>query len=463
MMVSWYNKVVYWFIPEKFNQQPNLFRKATFTVNLMLITGIVCMVNVPLYAWAGYTHGVVINILSVGSAFFAAFHFKYIGNFMMSAWMYMLAVLAMIWAVGNWAGGAFAPSTIFYSQSIIAAFWVGNTRLGLLWSGFLLLWIMGIVPYFESIYGIPENAFPIETQKYFTIGVNVEILIIFALMTLIYERGRTKLETKLNKSQQQLVESEKMASLGQLTAGIAHEINNPTNFVNGSSEALKANMEDLHPLLLKIRELKSVEDKTEILNAIEKIYQEIDGDVLLEEINGLIDGITEGGDRIYTIVKSLQNFSHESEDVILSADLEKGLDATLTIINHKILSKNIQVVKNYEGIPPVTCHAGKINQVFMNIIDNAIQAMDSGGKLTLETFQQNEFVKIKIQDNGKGMDTAIQKNIFNPFFTTKDVGEGTGLGLSISYSIVKDHGGNIEVKSEVGVGSEFTISLPLNL
>lgn len=272
----------------------------------------------------------------------------------------------------------------------------------------------------------------------------------------------------LTEKETQLVESEKMASLGQLTAGIAHEINNPINFVTSNVNPLKRDVTILVDMIAQIEELTmeevSVDEKKK---RIESLKNDMDYDYLKTEIDYLLKGIGEGASRTAEIVKGLRVFSRLDEDDLKKADINEGLDSTVVIVNH-LLNGTIEVVRNYSGIPLVECYPGKLNQVFLNMMSNAIHAIHKkwqgqpGGRLELSTRNDETSVWISIKDNGTGMDENTKKKLFEPFFTTKDVGEGTGLGLSIAYNTVKRHSGIIEVHSEEGQGTEFVINIPIN-
>ena len=261
----------------------------------------------------------------------------------------------------------------------------------------------------------------------------------------------------LEDAQDQLVQSEKMASLGQLTAGIAHEINNPINFVSSNLEALKLDFEDLNQLLVLFPKLQDGSiDKTTLLNKA----KDIDLDFLLEEMNALIEGMGRGATRTRDIVSSLKTFSRQGQEVFLPADIHEGIDAALMILSNQ-LKHRIVVEKQYGNLPAIDCQIDKLNQVFVNLINNASDAINGEGKITIKTSQQDNWVEIKIKDTGSGMDEATQKHIFEPFYTTKEIGVGTGLGLYISYGIIEQHHGNIRVWSKLEEGTEFTILLPI--
>jgi signal transduction histidine kinase len=280
-----------------------------------------------------------------------------------------------------------------------------------------------------------------------------------------HELGRTLEDLK--QAQSQLVESEKMASLGQLTAGIAHEINNPINFVTANIKPLKRDIDMMFDAFTFIENISlSDAPPADKQTQITEYKEELDFDYLIIEINDLLKGIKEGASRTAEIVKGLKIFSRLDEDDLKVANINEGLDSTLVIANN-LLNNNIRVVREYGDIPHIECYAGKLNQVFLNIISNGVYAVHkhfgtgTGGEIIITTTHDEEFVYISIKDNGIGMDDKTQKKIFEPFFTTKDVGEGTGLGMSIAYNTIKKHNGQIHLESIPGEGTTFTLQLPI--
>lgn len=259
----------------------------------------------------------------------------------------------------------------------------------------------------------------------------------------------------LKAAQSQLVHSEKMASLGQLVAGVAHELNNPIGFIYANFPHLEDYTRDLIALIEELRQLPLDETQRTL---IERRIKDIDLEFIKEDTLKIIRSGKSGASRIKEIVSSLRSFSRLDEAELKSVVLEDGINDTLAILHHHIKNR-IEVIKDYQLNAPVLCRAGQINQVFMNIIYNAIQAMEGPGTLRISTRQENQFAVISVTDNGKGIPTEVIGKIFDPFFTTKKVGEGTGLGLSISYGIVEKHGGRIEVTSELGKGTTFTIHI----
>ncbi|UII35145.1 ATP-binding protein [Fulvivirga ulvae] len=243
---------------------------------------------------------------------------------------------------------------------------------------------------------------------------------------------------------------------------MAHEINNPINFVSAGIDSLTANYEDLNLIIKKYNQLAPEADNTELFREIEKLKKELDMDYLLEEIPELLNSVKSGANRTTEIIKSLRNFTRLDEDQLKKANINEGLDSTLVILRNQMTNK-IEVIREYGDLQPINCYPGQLNQVFMNILNNAIQAIDNEGRICIQTTQNEDSAIVKIKDSGRGMSEDLKKRIFDPFFTTKDVGEGTGLGLSISYGIIEKHHGKIEVNSTAGEGTEFIIELPLNL
>ena len=240
---------------------------------------------------------------------------------------------------------------------------------------------------------------------------------------------------ELKATQAQLVQSEKMASLGQLTAGIAHEINNPVNFIASNVEALKLDFADLQTLLDRIDELPNCDNPQKCLEEINQLSNSLDVTLLKNEIADLIGGVERGAQRTKDIVSGLRTFSRDNKDKFELANIHEGLDSTLVILGNK-LKDRIQIQKDYGELPKVYCQISKLNQVFLNIINNAIQAInDDEGVIGITTRVVGEHVQVSISDSGPGMDELTKKRIFEPFYTTKEVGKGTGLGLSISYGI----------------------------
>ncbi|MCU0437108.1 MAG: PAS domain S-box protein [Raineya sp.] len=273
-----------------------------------------------------------------------------------------------------------------------------------------------------------------------------------------------KLVGQLKDTQIQLVHNEKMASLGQLTAGIAHEINNPINFVYNGIDTLKISLDDLMEIVNKYNELDTANgNKEEIIEEAKQLKDDLDFEELTQDIEHLVSDIKKGAVRTMEIVKGLRVFSRLDEEERKMANIKDCLDSTIILLNNKIKGR-VELKKYYdESMPDILCYPGQLNQVFMNIINNAIQAVPEerkDGVIEIYTENLQENIVIRIKDNGTGMSEQVKRRIFEPFFTTKAVGVGTGLGLSITFGIIEKHNGNIFVNSEEGRGTEFVIQLP---
>jgi signal transduction histidine kinase len=267
----------------------------------------------------------------------------------------------------------------------------------------------------------------------------------------------------LKNAQAQLVDAEKMASLGQLTAGIAHEINNPINFVSANVKPLKLDIDDVLELINKYEVLKPNELTQEKFEEIEAFRKKIDFNYMKQEMADLLSGIEDGANRTADIVSGLKNFSRLDENDIKEADINEGIESTLILLKSSIPS-NTEVVTDLGEIPIIECFPGKLNQVFMNLFSNALYAIKlkntgTDNKLVISTSNGTDHVYVSVQDSGIGMTPEVKAKIFDPFFTTKVVGEGTGLGMSIVFKIIESHNAKIEVESEYGVGTKILLIL----
>jgi len=267
----------------------------------------------------------------------------------------------------------------------------------------------------------------------------------------------------LKDTQTQLVNVEKMASLGQLTAGIAHEINNPINFVSANLKPLKMDISEILEVVKKYESIKSGDTLEDKLKEIEMYKKEIDLEYLKTEIETLLAGIEDGAKRTTEIVSGLKTFSRLDESEVKNCNINEGIESTLTLLKH-VIPENLEVILNLGHIPTIECLPGKLNQVFMNILTNALHAVSqkkSGDKntLTVATYIKDEHVYVSFEDTGTGMTEEIKNKIFEPFFTTKDVGEGTGLGMSIVFNIIETHQAKIEVETVYGKGTKIILIL----
>ena len=270
---------------------------------------------------------------------------------------------------------------------------------------------------------------------------------------------------ELKSAQSQLVHSEKMASIGQLAAGVAHEINNPLGYVNSNLNSLKGYIDELagfikemDKLLLESCQNNSVQQETPVLsNQLRKKY---DVEFILSDTKELIVECLFGMEKVKKIIQSLKNFSHIGEEKRLKSDINKCINESILIVWNE-LKYHCEIKKELAKLPKTYCYANQLNQVFMNLLINAGHAIKENGLIVVSSSCNLNTIFIQFKDNGSGIDKSHLSQLFNPFFTTKPVGQGTGLGLSISYGIIENHGGKIEVESELGVGTCFKIQLPI--
>ena len=270
--------------------------------------------------------------------------------------------------------------------------------------------------------------------------------------------------TELQNTQAMMVHSEKMKSLGELVAGIMHEINNPINFIYGNMTHLSNYSSDLINIIETYSKYQGDLPQNE-QDEIKNLKNEIDYEFLKTDMPDLIKSCKEGADRAKNIIQDLKSFSRMEEAAITDVDIVHEIDTTLNILHNKIKHK-AEVHKEYpDYVPKIEAFGGQLNQVFMNILDNALGAIKETGDIYIRIkFNDNmKKLNIEIEDNGEGMDPETARKVFDPFFTTKPVGQGTGLGMSITHKIIKSHQGDIKVESKKGVGTKFTITLPITL
>jgi PAS domain S-box-containing protein len=279
-------------------------------------------------------------------------------------------------------------------------------------------------------------------------------------LELNYERIK-QTNNRLEEAQNQLLQSEKMASIGQLAAGVAHEINNPIGFVSSNLGSLRGYVEPIFDLLALLKDQPREALPAELRDALVRLDKAVDLEFVQEDLPQLLNESEDGLLRVKKIVQDLKDFSRVDHADWQDADLNAGLDSTLNVVMNEVKYK-AEVRKDYGVLPPVRCIAAQLNQVFMNLIVNAAHAIAERGTITLVTRAvDDDWVCVEISDTGSGMSEEVKRRIFEPFFTTKPVGQGTGLGLSLSFSIVQKHGGRIEVDSEIGVGTRFKVWIPV--
>ena len=269
---------------------------------------------------------------------------------------------------------------------------------------------------------------------------------------------------EIKETQAKLLQSDKMASVGVLAAGVAHEINNPMSFVISNIKTLDDYFQDIQQLILAYNHVSASEltDFQTQLEAIEKLKKDIGLELMIEDLPSLIADTKEGTERVKDIVKGLKDVSHvDNHDSYTLCNINDCITNTLRVANNE-LKYHCKVVTDLKNIPDIYCAQNQIKQVFLNLIINASHAIKEKGTIEIRSHATNEHIKVQIKDNGSGISKEQMSKVFDPFYTTKPVGEGTGLGLSISYGIIEEHKGEITVKSQVGKGTIFTILLPLN-
>lgn len=308
------------------------------------------------------------------------------------------------------------------------------------------------------------NAFPIEfgddtTGAWWMLQDRTEV-------RTAQEELRTRFEElqstnrQLEQAQNQLLQSDKMASIGQLAAGVAHEINNPVGFVSSNLHSLRQYVQDLLSLVDAHDLARARPGDPALESQLDQARQAAELDYLREDLPQLLDESAEGLARVKKIVQDLKDFSRVDQSDWQEADLIAGLESTLNVVRNEVKYK-AEVQRRLSPLPAVMCLAGQLNQVFMNLIVNATHAIAGQGVITLSSGTEGEWVWIQIDDTGCGMTEEVRRRIFEPFYTTKDVGKGTGLGLSLSFSIVQKHGGAIEARSAPGEGSSFRVWVPI--
>jgi len=284
------------------------------------------------------------------------------------------------------------------------------------------------------------------------------------------ELGQALLQ--LENSQAQMIQSEKMASIGQLAAGVAHEINNPTGFISSNMKTLGEYQKDMDAILAAHRQVVQAfgtggdapagpDEIRALIKTARDLEEELDVEFLQEDMRELIEDCREGTERIKKIVLDLKDFAHPGEDSPIPADINSSLKSTLNVVNNELKYK-AKVFTEFGELPQITCLPQKLNQVFMNLLVNAAQAIENQGEIRVSTSRVNGHIEVAISDTGCGIAEENLNRIFDPFFTTKEVGKGTGLGMHIVYNIIQKHNGSIDVTSKLGEGTTFTIRLPVD-
>ncbi|MET0626484.1 MAG: ATP-binding protein [Pyrinomonadaceae bacterium] len=276
------------------------------------------------------------------------------------------------------------------------------------------------------------------------------------------ERGNEELrrsKAELERLQAQIIQSEKMASLGQLAAGVAHELNNPAGFIYGNMELLAECTRGVERLLSFYEAARLPPD---VAAEASSIRREINYENTLADLHSITADCRDGAERIRDVVQNLRTFSRLDEAEFKKVDIHESIESTLRLLARHYTAENVRLVRDYGELPPVDCYAGQLNQVWLNLLVNAAYAVKGGGEVRIRTRCDGEMAAVSISDTGCGIAPEHLPRIFDPFFTTKPVGEGTGLGLSVTYSIVERHRGKIDVASRPGEGTTFTVTLPVD-
>jgi signal transduction histidine kinase len=426
---------------------------------------------------------IIISINSIVTALVFIFQFIYIESFGLVGMQYvflnaliLLVYVVIILKIENKPSKIFAIGTLFLVLCISLA--IIGTYMGADPDKLIILFELGIVgQVFIFSAGLSYKYKITEQQKQKAQeGIIIQLKENQQLQTKVnreleQEVGKRTVEINqqkeelystleyLKQTQNQLVQTEKMAGIGQLTAGIAHEINNPINYVTASSKALKNDIKDYQKILDLYAEINK-ENVEEKLSEIAQLKEDLEFVEITAETENLLNNIKIGGEKVAEIVRSLRTFTRLDESDLKKVNLHENIDATINILNNRI-GTHIEIEKQYGNIQEVECFPGELNQVFLNILNNAIDATKAGGKIIVQTKQNLETCKITISDTGKGIPEEIQNRIFEPFFTTKDIGKGKGLGLSTVHTIIKEHHGTIEVESQIDKGTTFTIVIPV--
>jgi signal transduction histidine kinase len=280
--------------------------------------------------------------------------------------------------------------------------------------------------------------------------------------SLVQQRTQELVEAndELKATQTQLVHAEKMSSLGQLVAGVAHEINNPLSFIQNNLFTIREDVGSLQELLDQYREFGKSHPDHDTLKQLQDYEQEIDLEYTTQELDECLSHSEQGTERIQQLVLNMRNFSRLDQGEIKKANLYEGIDNALLMLNHQ-LNGRIKINKDWEELPEIECAPGQLNQVFMNLLSNSIHAIDGDGEITIRGRKEQDHINLEFCDTGCGIPEQFKSKLFDPFFTTKPVGQGTGLGLSIAYQIIKNHQGSIEIDSKEGQGSIFCLTLPI--
>lgn len=418
-------------------------------------------------------HVLTRNVIAVAQMLFSALlihltggrietHFHVFGSLAFLAfyrdWKILVPATVIV-AADHMLRGLFWPQSVFGILAASPWRWIEHTAWVLFEDLFLISSCQKSV---EEMKNIAERTAQLEAHNRL-----VEVKVRERTRELLESKEKLAAEvTERKKLETMIFHAEKMAAVGQLAAGVAHEINNPVGFISNNMEMLEQYVGDYGKILGMVEDLKkSIEEenleKTKaIVRDIVKFEKEIDLDYIINDVGKLLQYNQKGIERIRKIVLDLRTFAREDNDTMDFVRIEEVIDSILSIVYNEIKYK-AELKKNYGDTPLVKCNTQRMGQVFINLLVNAVQAIEEKGTIEITTYRQDKYVCIDISDTGKGIPQQNMEKIFEPFFTTKPIGQGTGLGLSVSYEIMKKHKGEIQVKSKSGRGTVFTIMLPL--
>ncbi|MEO0873175.1 MAG: ATP-binding protein [Bacteroidota bacterium] len=378
-------------------------------------------------------------------------------NFVWLAHTVAVSVFNSITPIAILSGGMDSPVIILYLMAIPVVFDMGGSKWGLRWS--IIYGILLALLFVIDTWWYP---FPDYFQNKDTFSFLFVAFLAFAVFLVLYNNqwaiAHEDLLQEITRQEKLLNEQEKMASIGQLMAGIAHEVNNPLNYIKNGASALRLNLLDFQQITTQLQQLPAPTEEPELVK-LQALIQQLDLPALEEETLAITTSINSGVERIGEITMGLRYMAYSDKDEKESVNIHDDLRVAVTML-HSQYNGRIEIAEDFRAEPYIQAYPGKLSQVFLNIISNAIQAIDGPGIIYLRTYSDNTQMRIQIEDTGNGISEAVRSRIFDPFFTTKEVGKGTGLGLSITFEIISAHDGTISVSSKEGKGTCFEITLP---
>jgi signal transduction histidine kinase len=446
MLQPFRNRLFQWLAPPMPQQDQEYEQQIRSLIDAIWIGSIPVFGLLPIFFWwTNFTEGLWSILHALGYLIAILLLLRFSGNLIWLAHLIAVSVFNTFTLMAMLTGGIDSPILVLYSMMIPVVYDLAGAKIGMIWSGLYVGLLLGFGAIDLWVFSFPDP-YGLAISYPFLFVATIGILIYHGLYDHAWTRSRERLWEELKQNQQLLMQQDKMASLGQLTAGIAHEINNPTSFISANAHVLGLDFAELLPSLKQLDNEAIREQFPDFLEVV-------------AEMEEAIAGIQRGTHRIQTIVSGLRTFTHSAKGPPRPEDLRELIETALILLKQKLAGIDIQ--REYQPLPLVACRGGEISQVLLNLIDNAAQAMKGEGTLTLKLSRTEAGVLIEVKDTGEGMSITVQQQAFHPFFTTKEVGKGTGLGLSISYRIVEQHGGTLSIQSERHVGTTLRMELPL--